>query len=57
MSPEVKFKVVDPMVALGVIGLIYKALRPWLVEMAKKSETPVDDKIIAVLDMILGVQA
>jgi len=38
---------------LSIIGMIYKKIRPWLVEQAAKTETPIDDWMISVLDWLL----
>lgn len=38
---------------LTIVKLIYKELRPWLIEEAKKTETPVDDWMLGVLDRVL----
>jgi hypothetical protein len=38
---------------LSIVKMIYKELRPWLEQQAQKTETPVDDWMIAVLDKLL----
>jgi len=40
-------------IILKVVRTIFKSLRPWLVEQAKKTETPVDDYMIELLDWVL----
>jgi len=39
--------------AFGLVKIIYKELRSWLREEAKKTETPVDDWMLDILDKLL----
>lgn len=48
------FKMPDPGTVLLLFRTIYAALRSWLWEMAKKSDTPVDDWMLELLDTLLG---
>jgi hypothetical protein len=43
-------------VVIGMIKLIYGHIRPWLLEQVKKSESPVDDWMLVVLDQLLGIE-
>ena len=40
-------------IVLAIVKLIYGHLRSWLLEEAKKTETPVDDWMLGVLDKLL----
>jgi len=40
-------------IILAIVKIIYKELRPWLTEEAKKTETPVDEWMLSVLDRLL----
>jgi hypothetical protein len=42
-----------PEAVLKVVKVIYKALRPWLEEEAKKTATPVDNYMLELLDYFL----
>lgn len=42
-------------IALKVLGFIYQQVRPWLKEQAAKSETPIDDWMLDLVDKVLGV--
>jgi hypothetical protein len=50
-------KTVPPDVALGLVKTIYGFIRPWLWEQAKKSDSPVDDWMLGMLDRLLGFEA
>lgn len=52
--PE-KLKAISAGIILAVVRAVYCELRPWLREQAKASETPVDDRLLDVLDRLLGV--
>jgi len=43
----------DPKIAIQIIALVICPLLEWLEQEAKKTETPVDDKAVAVLAEIL----
>jgi PII-like signaling protein len=42
-----------PEMVLRIVRVIYKSLRVWLAEEAKKSDTPVDDYMVEILDFLL----
>jgi hypothetical protein len=42
-----------PEMVLRVVRVIYKSLSAWLHEEAKKSNTPVDDYMLEILDFLL----
>ncbi len=48
-------KAVDPGLVIGIIRSIYGVIRPWLKEEAAKSQTPIDDWMLTLLDNLLGV--
>jgi hypothetical protein len=39
--------------AMAVLKTIVKQLLPWLEEEAKKTETPLDDKVVAILKSLV----
>lgn len=41
-------------VALKVLGFIWIQVKPWLKEQAAKSETPIDEWMIDLVDKVLG---
>ena len=45
-----------PEVVLKVLKIIYLSIRPWLFEQAAKTETPIDNWMLEVFDMLLGVE-
>jgi len=38
---------------LTIVKLIYKHIRSWLIEESKKTETPIDDWMLSILDRLL----
>jgi len=49
----VKASPVSYVLILGLVKMIYKQIREWLREEAKKTESPVDDWMLDILDKLL----
>lgn len=49
-------KNVPPDVVLGLVKTVYGFIRPWLWDQAKKSDSPVDDWMLTMLDRLLGFE-
>jgi len=47
-------KIVPPETILGLVKTIYGFIRPWLWDEAKKSDSPIDDWMLSMLDRLLG---
>jgi len=43
-------------VAIATLKFLYQQLRPWLKEQAVKSETPLDEWVLDLIDRLLGIQ-
>jgi hypothetical protein len=48
-------KAVDPGLILAIAKLVYQFIRPWLVEQAANTATPIDDWMITILDKLFNI--
>lgn len=52
---DVTKKTIDPGTTLILVKTIYGFLRPWLWTQAKKSDSPIDDWMLNMLDKVLDM--